>query len=79
MSFWRQRAREVIVKVMKDNPDVKGDELKKLLRSHYPFGPRENHPYKIWLKEVRLAAGGKTRTKPPESIGGVPFWKVPLE
>lgn len=27
--------------------------VRKALREAYPFGPRENHPYKIWLDEIK--------------------------
>ena len=52
---WADKAREVIAKVKRANPGVEGEELKKLLSAAYPFGERQYHPYKVWLKEVKLA------------------------
>ena len=54
---WRQRSAEVIARVRAAYPTVTGEELRKLLRDAYPFGPREHHPYKAWLAEVRRACG----------------------
>ena len=52
---WGDRARRVIVQVLSDNPDLSGPELKKKLSQAYPFGEREYHPYKVWLREVGRA------------------------
>jgi len=52
-SIWRTEARAVIAKVRADNPGVTGPALKKLANAAYPFGPRQYHPYKIWLSELR--------------------------
>lgn len=52
---WRKRAWAVVYKVMCDNPDVSGDDLKKILRESYPFGMRKHWPYKVWLDVVREA------------------------
>lgn len=54
---WRQRSAEAIARVRAAYPTVTGAELRKLLRDAYPFGPRQYHPYKAWLAEVRRACG----------------------
>jgi hypothetical protein len=56
-SYWRRRAAPIIAKVLAETngkPDV---EVRAALRAVYPFGPREHHPYKIWLDEIRIQTG----------------------
>lgn len=60
-SHWRQRARAVIQKVIKDNPDKKGKELLRVISEAYPFVERKYHPYKIWLDEVKVQTGQKVK------------------
>ena len=50
---WRDDARPIIAKVLADNPGAPLKTLRKLLRDAFPWGPREYHPYKIWLDEAR--------------------------
>ena len=51
---WREQARMAIEETLSDIPfDADEKELRRVLRAAYPFGPRENHPYKIWCDEVR--------------------------
>ena len=51
---WKQRAAAHIRFVVAQHPTVTDEkELRKLLRDNYPFGLREYHPYKAWLKAVR--------------------------
>jgi len=69
VSNWRKRAREVINKARAENPKARGDELRAILKPLYPFGPREMHPYKMWLKEVKLACGA-SRKKNLNSLKG---------
>lgn len=54
-SLWRERAAQVIYKIIKDNPGITIKELRKKISKAYPFGERKYHPYKIWLDEVRRA------------------------
>lgn len=53
-SRWRARSRAVIAAAIAayegDVADVSA--LRKHISAAYPFGPREHHPYKIWLSEV---------------------------
>lgn len=60
---WRQRAAPVIAEVIHrvgfDDPA----RLKRELRDAYPFGDRENYPYKVWLDEI------KKQTAPPPQGG----------
>lgn len=51
---WSERAREAIAKAHASLPkDATIEQRKKALFDAYPFGPREFHPYKMWLKEQR--------------------------
>ena len=56
---WRDAARPVIARVIKE---VGTDDLKRLrvaLRAAYPFGQYAYHPLKIWLDEIRVQLGLK--------------------
>lgn len=57
-SIWREHAAKVISRAITElaitHPDLSGDALKKKISADfYPFGPREYHPYKIWLDELK--------------------------
>lgn len=54
-SQWRQEVERIIDETRAEFPDAKGNELKRVLRSRYPFGERKYHPYKIWLSAVNEA------------------------
>lgn len=54
MSFWREQARLAIEEAHKAlAEDCSFADRKKAIAAAYPFGPREYHPYKIWLSEQR--------------------------
>ena len=59
MSSWRNKARTVISTVIRDNPNLSLEELKKKISDAYPFGMRAYHPYQIWLDEVKDQLGTK--------------------
>ena len=63
---WRDRARPLIAQVISrvGTEDMKG--LRKALREAYPWGPREYHPYRIWLDEIRVQLGTKQEKPKPE-------------
>lgn len=50
---WRDRARPIIAQVLRETAGNSETEIKKALFEAYPFGPREYHPYKIWLDEIK--------------------------
>ncbi|AFZ24760.1 hypothetical protein Cylst_2553 [Cylindrospermum stagnale PCC 7417] len=53
-THWRQKSQQVIAKVVKELPeDATPQQIKQAIDKSYPFGSRENHPYKIWLDERR--------------------------
>jgi len=65
---WREKATTVIGRVQKENPEAAGEDLRKLLSAAYPFGLRQHHPYKVWLKEVKKAV------KEPAPQDVINFW-----
>ncbi len=68
MSF-RDRYRPRIAAVLEANADKSLNEKRKALRKAFPDGPRQYHPYKIWLDEARIQLGLK-RSK--VKVAGVP-------
>ena len=50
---WRDRARPIIQKVIQKNHGKPEKEIRQALQEAYPFGEKTNHPYKIWLDEIR--------------------------
>lgn len=52
---WRERANEVIVRVVKETEGQALPDRIKAIRNAYPFGERKYHPYAIWLSAVRIA------------------------
>lgn len=62
---WSTKSAAVITGVIRDNPGVTGKALFALVDAAYPFGLREHHPYKMWLRERRRLLGAHPRkTKP---------------
>jgi hypothetical protein len=52
---WRNIARPIIMKVLNENEGADEKTIRKgFNRSLYPFGARENHPYKVWLDEINV-------------------------
>lgn len=77
-SYWRQRACEVIGRVIArvGTSDIK--QLRRALQAAYPFGERAYTPYKMWLKEVnaRLAPlGSRQRFAQAQKQGEFPLFK----
>jgi len=56
MSTWKEKAKDVILAVMRGamSDGVTREEMLRRIDSSYPFGPRKNYPYQAWL-EVRKA------------------------
>lgn len=70
---WREAARRTIQRVaneaMRENPAPTDAELRKRISDAYPFGPRQYHPYKIWLSEVKkYFSTPATRADRPKAI-----------
>jgi hypothetical protein len=54
---WRQRSAEVIANVIRENPTLTGQPLRKAISDAYPFGQKSNYPYTAWLAAVEDALG----------------------
>lgn len=52
MRSWLEQARFVISRAISEGVDAKEDiaAIRKRVDSAYPFGERQYHPYKMWLK-----------------------------
>lgn len=59
MSYWRRKAQPIIAKVLAETEGKPEAEIKEALLDAYPFGPRQHHPYKIWLSEIAIQCGRK--------------------
>lgn len=58
---WRERSATVIRKVLEETKGQPKEVVDKALFDAYPFGPRQYHPYKIWLSEIQVQRFGKGR------------------
>ena len=56
---WRDVARPIIAKVLRETAGQTEKEVRSALFDAYPFGERAMHPYKIWCDEVRVQLGEK--------------------
>jgi len=56
---WREHARPIIAKTLRDNKGKSEKEIRKALRDAYPYGQRKHHPYKIWCDEIKVQRGQK--------------------
>ena len=57
ISHWRKISAPIIAKVLADSKGQPDADIRAALRDAYPFGPRQHHPYKIWLDEIRIQTG----------------------
>lgn len=62
---WREVAAPIITRVLIETAGQPDKEIKRALKIAYPFGERNYHPYKVWLKEVRRQRG----LKDPRPVG----------
>lgn len=67
---WRDHARPIIAKVIREIGTEDIQALRKALREAYPFGERKYHPYRIWCDEIRVQLGEKTHGRTKEEIPG---------
>jgi hypothetical protein len=72
ISHWRKLAAPVIARVLAETKGKTDAEVRAALRSAYPFGPREHHPYRIWLDEVRIQTGRRRITGRGRRLQGRP-------
>ena len=73
LSHWRRLAAPIIARVLAENTGKPEREVRAALRSAYPFGPREHHPYKIWLDEIRVQTGRRKLTRRERRTQGRPL------
>jgi len=66
MSPWRDTARPLVAAALAATAGKPEREVRKALIEAYPFGPRQYHPYKIWLDEIRVQRGLKKRRTPKQ-------------
>lgn len=55
-SYWRRRSHEAIQQAIDEakRQGLSGTDLEAFVRANgYPFGLRENYPYKVWCSEVK--------------------------
>lgn len=74
MRSWRDVARPIIDRILRETKGEDEKTIKQALFDAYPFGERRFHPYKVWLDEIRRQRGLKrTRThrkiESPENQG----------
>ena len=53
-SDWRIKSQQIIDGILR-NDSVAWNMKLAVINKSYPFGARENHPYQIWLSEVKRA------------------------
>ena len=51
----------MIARIASENPDVKGEELRKLVLESFPYGSRKNYAYKSFLDAVETVFGPSKR------------------
>jgi hypothetical protein len=68
MSTWRDHARPIIAETIAAAGTQDSNALRKALREAYPFGPRQYHPYKIWLDEIHRQLGTGRHTRPAPDL-----------
>ena len=73
LSCWRRIAAPIIARVLAENAGKHEPEVRAALRSVYPFGPREHHPYRIWLDEIRVQTGRRKLTLRERRMQGRPI------
>lgn len=64
-SYWREKAAPIIRRVIAENAGQPMQAVRKALHNAYPFGPRQYHPYKIWLDECQKQLGTKKKKSAP--------------
>ena len=50
---WRSHCSPIIKKVIDEVGKEDMKKLRKALRDAYPYGEKENWPYKVWLSEIQ--------------------------
>ncbi|MDG3003269.1 hypothetical protein [Paludisphaera mucosa] len=63
--YWRRIARDAVAAAMAEAmaAGLSGRDLERAVRRRCPFS-RSNHPYRVWLEEVRFQLEGRCRSFP---------------
>ncbi|WP_278914120.1 hypothetical protein [Deinococcus wulumuqiensis] len=74
MSCWAERAGAVIWPIVSagEKAGTPPRDILKQIDSAYPFGPRDYHPYKVWLsvrREAQKRLGLTTQPRLPRDSG----------
>lgn len=66
MSTWGDHARNVITQALESGrtQGLEGMDLERYVQAQYPYGPRENWPYKAWCKAFNEIVKGVRHGKP---------------
>ena len=72
-SNWRARAQAIIRDVEQEQRGRPYASLKRALKEAYPWGARENHPYKMWCREQALALA-RHPDSPQKQLDGLPLF-----
>lgn len=68
-SHWRDTAHRVVDSTMEGLPKgATAEDARRALRRAYPFGPRQYHPYKVWLEEVNKGLRKRFGSNEPAPI-----------
>ncbi len=84
-SAWRRRCRPLVAQALAALPaGLTRAEYAKALRPLYPWGPRQYHPYTMWLKEVNAQLDARcgareAKARPDVTLsGGGPLCRLCL-
>lgn len=75
MSTWRQHAAPLIARILLETAGRPEAEIRRALRVAFPWGERDNWPYRVWRDEIAAQRNGKRpslrgRRRPPQSVRG---------
>lgn len=63
-SKWREQFRPIIARILAENDGQNEAVIRKALSDAWRWGPRQNHPYQMWRKEIAVQRGLKTERTP---------------
>jgi hypothetical protein len=64
---WREQAAPIIRRVLEETEGQDERAIRAALRAAYPWGPRANYPYQVWLDECARQRG-VSRARPATSL-----------
>ena len=70
---WRSEAALIIGQVIRQVGRQDMTALRKKLAEAYPWGARENYPYKVWLAEIRHQLGVAACNRKQQCSHSAPF------